>query len=108
MSQYGDGGIVGTKPYVSTGNYINRMSNFCAGCPYDPQASTGPHACPFTTLYWDFLDRHFDRLRGNARMSLQIKHVAKKRASGEMTRIREEAARCLAKWYTRGPESRRE
>ena len=82
MSQHADGGLVGTKPYVSTGNYINRMSNFCQDCRYDYRESTGEQACPFTTLYWDFLDRHYDVFKKNNRMAMQMKHVDKKSRFG--------------------------
>ncbi len=99
MSQYGDGGIVGTKPYCSTGNYINRMSNFCGQCPYDYRKSEGESACPFTTLYWEFLDRHYERFKKNSRMSLQMKHVAKKRQSHEMKKIRSQAKALIKQWY---------
>ncbi|MDH3829875.1 MAG: hypothetical protein OET21_20790 [Desulfobacterales bacterium] len=63
MSQYGDGGIIGTKPYCATGSYVNRMSDYCADCIYDPKESIGENACPFTTLYWDFLTRNHNRLK---------------------------------------------
>ena len=75
MSQYGDGGLLGSKPYVATGRYIQRMSNHCSGCRYDPAQSTGPKACPFTTLYWDFLMRHEPVLRQNPRMAMQMKNM---------------------------------
>lgn len=75
MSQFADGGVMASKPYSATGAYINRMSNYCKGCRYNPKESTGPNACPFTTLYWDFLDRHRERLASNRRMSLQIKNL---------------------------------
>ncbi|RVT86819.1 cryptochrome/photolyase family protein [Rhodobacteraceae bacterium CCMM004] len=69
MSQYADGGIVGSKPYVSSGNYIARMSNYCSGCAYDVKTKTGQGACPFNLLYWHFLDRHRERFQGNPRMA---------------------------------------
>ena len=68
MSQYADGGVMASKPYVATGKYINRMSNYCKGCRYNPANSTGDDACPFTTLYWDYLKRHRDTLQLNNRM----------------------------------------
>jgi deoxyribodipyrimidine photolyase-related protein len=75
MSQFGDGGLMASKPYVATGKYIQRMSNHCKGCRFDPAKSTGADACPFTTLYWDFLMRHEPLLRQNARMAMQMKNL---------------------------------
>ncbi|MEM9756292.1 MAG: cryptochrome/photolyase family protein [Pseudomonadota bacterium] len=69
MSQFADGGIVGSKPYVSGGNYINKMSNYCRGCHYDVKVKTGEGACPFNYLYWAFLHRHRDRFGKNPRMA---------------------------------------
>ena len=68
MSQFADGGIIASKPYVSSGNYIDKMSDYCAGCAYSVKTKTGKGACPFNLLYWAFLDRHRDRFKGNARM----------------------------------------
>ena len=68
MSQFADGGIVGSKPYISSGNYINRMSDYCAGCAYDVKTKVGEGACPFNLLYWAFLDRHRQRFEANPRM----------------------------------------
>jgi deoxyribodipyrimidine photolyase-related protein len=78
MSQYGDGGIVGTKPYAASGNYINRMGDYCDGCRYNPKVAVGDDACPFTTLYWDFLARNRREISGNRRMVFQLKNLDRK------------------------------
>ncbi len=91
MSQYADGGQLASKPYVATGKYIQRMSPYCKGCRYDPAHKTGEHACPFTTLYWDFLMRHEAKLAANPRMALQVKNVARLK-DAEKKAIRERAA----------------
>jgi len=69
MSQFADGGVMGSKPYIASGKYIQRMSNYCSGCRYKPEE------CPFTMLYWDFLDRHEAKLRKNPRMSMQLRNL---------------------------------
>jgi deoxyribodipyrimidine photolyase-related protein len=68
MSQFADGGVIASKPYVSSGAYINRMSDYCKGCAYKVSQKTGEGACPFNTLYWHFLDRHRERFSSNPRM----------------------------------------
>jgi deoxyribodipyrimidine photolyase-related protein len=68
MSQFADGGVIASKPYVSSGAYINRMSDHCKSCHYSVSAKTGDTACPFNLLYWHFLDRHRDRFSNNPRM----------------------------------------
>lgn len=91
MSQYADGGLMASKPYVATGKYVQRMSPHCKGCRYDPAQRTGDTACPYTTLYWDFLMRHEALLAANPRMALQVKNVARL-SDGEKHAIRERAA----------------
>ena len=68
MSQFADGGVIASKPYVSSGAYINRMSDYCKSCHYKVSVKTGEGACPFNLLYWHFLDRHRERFSNNARM----------------------------------------
>lgn len=70
MSQYADGGLMGSKPYAASGQYINKMSHYCGGCAYDVKAKTGEGSCPFNSLYWHFLDRQRGRLGNNPRMKL--------------------------------------
>jgi deoxyribodipyrimidine photolyase-related protein len=91
MSQFADGGIMASKPYVATGKYIQRMSNYCQGCPYDPAERLGPKACPFTTLYWEFLLRHRPLLAKNQRMSMQLRNLDRI-GSDETAKILEAAA----------------
>jgi deoxyribodipyrimidine photolyase-related protein len=69
MSQFADGGIIASKPYVSSGSYINRMSDYCKSCRYRVQDKTGKDACPFNLLYWHFLDRHSETFAKNQRMN---------------------------------------
>jgi deoxyribodipyrimidine photolyase-related protein len=75
MSQYADGGVMASKPYIATGKYIQRMSDHCTGCRFNPAQATGDDACPFTTLYWDYLQRHEEPMRLNQRMSLQVRNL---------------------------------
>ena len=77
MSQYADGGVMASKPYIASGKYIDRMSPHCAACRFDPAQRSGDNACPFTTLYWDFLLRHETLLAKNPRIALQVKNLAR-------------------------------
>jgi len=77
MSQHADGGLMATKPYAAGGAYINRMSDYCGGCVYDPKVRVGPSACPFTAGYWAFLERNADRLSGNRRMLQPLAGLAR-------------------------------
>jgi len=92
MSQHADGGRMASKPYIASGKYIQRMSNHCAGCRYRPDQALGPQACPFTTLYWDFLDHHAPRFAHHPRLGLQVRNL--ERMSPEVrAEIREAAER---------------
>ncbi|MEM9661641.1 MAG: cryptochrome/photolyase family protein [Planctomycetota bacterium] len=75
MALHADGGVVGTKPYAASGKYIKRMSNYCDNCAYKVSKRTGEDACPFNTLYWDFLIRHRETFRKNNRMAMILKNV---------------------------------
>ncbi len=90
MSQYADGGVMASKPYCATGAYLDRMSNACKSCRYKPKVAHGAEACPFTTLYWDFLARHEARLRKNPRMTMQLKNLDRKDAT-DLRAIRRQA-----------------
>jgi deoxyribodipyrimidine photolyase-related protein len=90
MGLFADGGLLASKPYAASGNYINRMSTYCKGCRYNPKQRRGDKACPFNALYWDFLARHADQLRRNPRMALVIKQLEKLPAE-ELAAIRASA-----------------
>ena len=70
MGLYSDGGIMSTKPYISSGSYINKMSNYCDNCFYDPKIKIGPRACPFNNLYWNFINDKKENLKNNPRMRM--------------------------------------
>jgi deoxyribodipyrimidine photolyase-related protein len=94
MALHADGGRMATKPYASGGAYIDKMSDYCRDCRYDRRQRVGEDACPFTTLYWDFLDRHHDRFLRNARVARQV------RASERLTdlpAVRDRAAEVLVR-----------
>ena len=94
MSQFADGGIIASKPYVSSGNYIAKMSDYCGACAYSVKDKTGESACPFNLLYWDFLVRHRDRFGRNPRMGPVYRTWDKMDETRRAT-VRADAARFL-------------
>ena len=90
MSTFGDGGVTATKPYVSGAAYINRMSDFCKRCQYDPGKATGEGSCPFTALYWSFLETHHEALNSNQRLAMPYVSLRRKPES-ERRALRERA-----------------
>ena len=93
MSLWADGGLMATKPYAAGGNYIDTMSDYCSGCRFDRKKRVGPDACPFTTLYWDFMMRHHDELVRNPRVARQVR--AAERLS-DIDEVRHRATEVLA------------
>ncbi|MCJ2124426.1 cryptochrome/photolyase family protein [Methylobacterium sp. J-077] len=95
MVLWADGGVMGSKPYAASGAYIDRMSDYCASCAFDVKLKTGPDACPFNYLYWNFLIENEDRLAGNQRMAMPYRTL---RGMGDERRakIRQDATRFLA------------
>ena len=87
MGQFADGGVLASKPYAASANYINKMSDYCSGCKYKKTKRIGELACPFNFFYWDFLIRHQDKLRSLGRMNLVLSHL-KKISADESEQIR--------------------
>lgn len=90
MSQFADGGIMASKPYIASGKYIQKMSNHCQHCRFKPELAIGQDACPFTTLYWDYLQQHASVLSKNPRMLLQLKNL-KRMSPEQLLAIQEQA-----------------
>src|SRR5690606_11075355 len=90
MSQFADGGLLATKPYVSSANYIHKMGNYCKGCFYQHNVKTGEKACPFNALYWNFLNEKRPFLENNPRMSMMFSLLDKK-SKNEMEQLQARA-----------------
>ena len=94
MALFADGGVMASKPYAASGAYINRMSDHCRGCAFDVKTATGPRACPFNFLYWDFIARHAELLARNPRMAMPLRTMAKMDPA-KVRAMRDAAARFL-------------
>jgi len=90
MGLFADGGVLATKPYASSANYVNKMSDYCKGCEYDKKARIGDNACPFNFFYWDFLDRHREKLSSQGRMNFILKNLDRM-SEEELKEIRQKA-----------------
>lgn len=90
MSQFADGGLLASKPYISSGQYINKMSDYCQSCTYKVKEKVGPKACPFNSLYWHFLDTHKDRFQSNPRLKFAYTNW-NKRSTQEKSALRKQA-----------------
>lgn len=99
MVLHADGGLMGSKPYCASGKYIDRMSDHCRHCRFDPKQVTGPGACPFNSLYWAFLERHADTLASNPRMSL-IYSSLRRMSDGKRAAMRQQAEAFLERLDT--------
>lgn len=91
MGQFADGGLLASKPYAASANYINKMSDYCRGCAYNPRDRTGDQACPFNFFYWDFLARHAEVLQKQGRMQPILRHL-ERFSPEELQQIRQKAA----------------
>ena len=96
MSQWADGGIVATKPYVSSAAYIHKMSNYCESCTYDKNKRVGPKACPFNSLYWNFLDDKKEYFKNNNRMAMMLR-LLEKIPPEDLSKIKDRAGEVLLK-----------
>ncbi len=104
MALFADGGVMGSKPYAASGAYINRMSDYCAGCAYDVKRATGDGACPFNFLYWDFIARHRQRLEANHRMAMPVRTLSKM-DPGRVEAMRSQAADFLSSLNSASPDA---
>ncbi|ATI82609.1 cryptochrome/photolyase family protein [Sphingobium yanoikuyae] len=104
MSQFGDGGLLGSKPYISSGAYINRMSDYCGNCRYNVKERIGHDACPFNALYWDFLIRHRDKLGGNRRLAMPYRNWDRQSDQDQHATL-EQAAAFFRRLDSEGKES---
>jgi deoxyribodipyrimidine photolyase-related protein len=91
MGLFADGGLLASKPYAASANYINKMSDYCQSCVYQPGDRTGDRACPFNFFYWDFLDRHRQTLQSQGRISFVLRNLDKMQDT-ELQRMRQKAA----------------
>lgn len=91
MGQFADGGLMASKPYAASANYINTMSDYCKHCVYNPRDRTSENACPFNFFYWDFLARHHEKLKRQGRMTLILRHL-ERISPEELQMIRQQAA----------------
>ena len=96
MSQWADGGLLATKPYVSSAAYLQRMGDHCKGCAYDPKVRTGDKACPFNALYWDFFDRTHPHCKGNSRLGV-VYHQLQRMPPETLKALKEQAGRHLSR-----------
>ena len=94
MSTYADGGLLASKPYVSSGNYINKMSNYCKNCEYHISKKTGENACPFNYLYWNFVDEQREAFEQNGRAGFMVNMFEKKSEENKQA-IRESSEKFL-------------
>ncbi len=94
MSQFADGGLIATKPYVSSANYINKMGNYCSECHYSHTKKLGENACPFNALYWNFLDEKREHFANNHRMNMMMSLLGKKNKQ-ELTELKERAKKVI-------------
>jgi deoxyribodipyrimidine photolyase-related protein len=90
MGLFADGGILASKPYAASANYINKMSDYCQSCTYSRTKRTGENACPFNFFYWDFLARHADKLKSQGRMNMILANL-KRMSDAELATIRQQA-----------------
>lgn len=96
MSTFADGGVLASKPYVSSGNYINKMSDYCKNCEYSVSRKTGENACPFNYLYWNFVDKQRDTFNESGRVNFMVNMFDKKKTDQEKKEIRESSATFLS------------